>query len=160
MGYISKYAGPKLREALEAAKEGGPDAMLCLEEELAMAKVSSHQAVRLYEAAWFPKEDGKEASLDLKAQAAAGLRSALEFVSEIATRSARVRAMHDGTKDAQTIKYVLDQVAVIFAEEARREFGTESPKCESMVAAVAKRLEDVNLLPDTKRSRAAVVVVA
>lgn len=159
MSYISRNAGPRLREALAAAKEGGPASMLSLEEELAMARVSSQQAVRLYEAAWFPEEGAKEASLDVRAQAAAALRGALEFVSEIATRSARVRAMHDGTRDAQQISYVADQLQHVVEDEARRSFG-DSPAAQEFLRRVAERIGEIALPQDSKAGPAAVVLIA
>lgn len=133
MSWYARRAGPVLRERLEEMRAAAPDERHSLADEVDLARLLAERNVAIYDAVVV---QGK-GSDDLKTAATAGLRSALNHVSDIVGKAARVHAVSSTVVELEHIDYVLQQVVRIVEEQ---------------VAAVDKKLADgvIDALGDIK----------
>lgn len=141
-GYYSQNAGPRLRQVLEELRTAPPEERMSLADEIDLARMLTERHVRIFEATCVGEQSDK-ASDELKAAAIAGLRRALSHVSDMVTKAAKVRALHDGTVDAEGVDYIVAQVVKIVEDEIR-------DKDPSMADRVVARMEQIRLPQNTR----------
>jgi len=109
VGYFSKNAGPALQAALEQAREGSPDEQLSLLEELAASRVLAGEIMIRFEAACLNPDNNVDD--DTKALAFATMKNAIDHVTDIAVKAAKVRAASEGVVDVEALGYIVSQIS-------------------------------------------------
>lgn len=113
---VSFYAarvGASLKDRLEEMSRMEPGRRHCLADEVDLARLTCEQAVATFEAACFREQ---KASPELQAAAVATLRCAIDHVSDVVSKAARVRQTSLETVDVEQLAFIVEQV-VIATEE-------------------------------------------
>lgn len=113
MTWYSRRAGPILRERLEELRSANPSERHSLADEVDLARLIAERNVQIYEAAVL---EGK-GSDELKAEASAALRAALNHVSEIVSKAAKVHAVSNSVIELEHIDYIVVQMTRAIEEE-------------------------------------------
>lgn len=109
MSYLTKNAGDALKARLE---EVAGDRESGLDGEVDLARVMAVRALQIYDRVCIqdPKEGEKTPSDQLKAMAVEGMRGALEFVTSIVERRAKVSAITGRFIPVEQIGFMVQQV--------------------------------------------------
>lgn len=134
MSWYTRRAGPILRERLEELRTAAPDERHSLADEVDLARLMAQRNVAIYDTVVL---DGK-GSDELQAMATAGLRGALNHVSEIVSKAARVHVVSSTVIELEHIDYVLQQVTRIIEEEV-------ADKDKAIADAVINRIAEIKL---------------
>ena len=113
MSWYARRAGPVLRQRLEELRELSPDERHSLSDEVDLARLLAERSLQIYDAAVVQNQG----SDDLKAAAVAGMRNALNHVSDIVAKASKVHAVSSSVVELEHIDYVLQQVVRIIEEE-------------------------------------------
>ena len=114
LSFYSARAGASLKERLEAMSKQEPGKRHSLADEVDLARLTCEQAVKLFDAAHF---GAIPATPETQAAAQSVLRGALDHVSEIVAKAARVRAVSLDTVDVEQLHYIVEQVVIILEDE-------------------------------------------
>ena len=113
MSWYTRRAGQKLKDAISELKEQSPDERHSLADEIDLARLIAERSVRIYDATVIEGQG----SDDLKAAATAGLRGALNHVTDIVSKAARVHSVSSSVIELEHIDYVVQQVNRIIEEQ-------------------------------------------
>lgn len=139
-GFYSKHAGPKLKQLMEAAADGGKD-RLSLDEEIDLTRTLALRAIQLYEVACLDETQSAKTSVDQKAAAIAGARNAMSHVADLVTKAAKIRALDANLAVAPAVDFVVQQVLKAIEEEI-------VPSDKELADRVIARIDEIRL-PDT-----------
>ena len=113
MSWYTKRAGPILRERLEELRNASPDERHSLADEIDLARLIAERNVRIYDKTVLEGNGSDK----LKAAATEGLRHALNHVTDIVSKAARVHAVSSSVVELEHIDYILQQVTRVIEEE-------------------------------------------
>ena len=113
MTWYSRRAGPILKDRLEEMRQANPSERHSLADEVDLARLIAERNVQIYEAAVL---EGK-GSEELKAEASTALRSALNHVSDLVSKAAKVHAVSNSVIELEHIDYIVQQMTRAIEEE-------------------------------------------
>lgn len=113
MSFYSRRAGPTLKARLEELREANPSERHSLADEVDLARLIAERNVQIYEAAVLENKGSDE----LKAEASACLRAALNHVSDLVSKAAKVHAVSNSVIELEHIDYIIAQMTRAIEEE-------------------------------------------
>jgi hypothetical protein len=116
-----KFLGPKLTEAVKEATGVDPDEQTAIFTELALIREYAGNFVKLYSAVIeLPEDNTKKAELILAT--GAQMQAALEAVSEVASKAAKIQDKQKGRFSIHDLKYVIDKIMLLHHQVCGKEY--------------------------------------
>lgn len=135
-GFYGKYLGPRLSERVREALNKPHDEQVSLYEELAIARATACEALKLAQ----PLFDGTKLNLETKALTIQTLRSAMTSVKDLVLAAARVEKDQEDKVSIKVINLIMMQVVLAVNEIC----GTDNA---ILAEAIAKAIDDKVRLP-------------
>jgi len=138
-GFYSKYLGPKLKDRIEELLAQPHEAQLSLYEELAIARTSACEAIKLTAPLWDERQS-KELTTEVKALMITTLGQAMTNVKELVLSAAKIEAAHKDKVSIKVINLIVYQIAMAVNEVC----GTEH---QSIAEAIVEAIDEKVRLP-------------
>ena len=135
--FYQRFVGPTLKAKLEEVAAEGDEQRLSLANEVDTSRVLCGEAMRLYDACISAKELKEEQRLKV----ANVLREALDHVSGLVERMAKVEAMKSDKISVQNVAWFAEKITRIILEEVE-------PVSADCARRVVRRIADLKTLKD------------